>query len=194
MDWLFSCKFVTLTDRVDRVIGVKATFSEANLDSESLWLSESESGSSTAKEKEKKPLILTNLNQFLQCPPLLTLQITNIKFIYLFTSLIVTYSMPLLEVGEGDGGRENPPFWSCHFCFQPMKYLPYIKLGFELFNVIKIDQWDTHRPMRYNSEFVYLESGEGWEVVWGRRICLSLAVDYKMTRSCVLTVFCLISV
>lgn len=90
MDWLFSCKFVTLTDRVDRVIGVKATFSEANLDSESLWLSESESGSSTAKEKEKKPLILTNLNQFLQCPPLLTLQITNIKFIYLFTSLLPT--------------------------------------------------------------------------------------------------------
>lgn len=110
MDWLFSCKFVTLTDRVDRVIGVKATFSVGNLDSVSLWLSESESGSSTAKEKEKKPLILTNLNQFLQCPPLLTLQITNIKFIYLFTSLIVTYSMPLLEVGEGDGGRENPPY------------------------------------------------------------------------------------
>lgn len=34
-------------DRVDRVIGVKATFSVANLVSLSLWLSESESGSST---------------------------------------------------------------------------------------------------------------------------------------------------
>lgn len=59
-NWLFSCKFVTLTDRVDRVIGVKATFSVANLDSVSLWLSESESGSSTAKE-EKKPLKIDKL-------------------------------------------------------------------------------------------------------------------------------------
>lgn len=51
-NWLFICKFVALTDRVDRVIGVKATFSVANLVSLSLWLSESESGSSTAKEEK----------------------------------------------------------------------------------------------------------------------------------------------
>lgn len=107
MDWLFSCKFVTLTDRVDRVIGVKATFSVANLDSVSLWLSESESGSSTAKEKEKKPLILTNLNQF---PESSTADSTDYKHqIYLFIYIINCYLQHAFVGGGGGGWRKGKP-------------------------------------------------------------------------------------
>lgn len=132
-NWLFSCKFVALTDRVDRVIGVKATFSVANLVSLSLWLSESESGSSTAKEE--KNFKLDKLKSI--SPVSSTADPTDYKhqtYLLVSSSIRKEYFLDLfnynmqnnkslveLEVGEEVEEGKTLHIWSCHFCFQPMK-------------------------------------------------------------------------